>query len=120
VPFKAFLKEIVSSVSGARGAIIIEGDGEAVQWFAPLEADRLRLRAAYLSVLLQAQRTAMSKLGLGAMSCLVVSYDRVRFVICDLGADSVLVVELDAGANVGASVHNLQKRLPELKAGIGG
>jgi hypothetical protein len=54
------------------------------------------------------------------MSCLVVSYDRVRFVICDLGADSVLVVELDAGANVGASVHNLQKRLPELKAGIGG
>jgi len=41
------LNELVSSVEGATGAIIVAVDGEAVGWGVSSFSERLRLRGAY-------------------------------------------------------------------------
>ena len=48
VPFTNLLERLVSNIQGADGALVLESDGEAVQWYCPGGAELLRLRCAYL------------------------------------------------------------------------
>jgi predicted regulator of Ras-like GTPase activity (Roadblock/LC7/MglB family) len=109
VPFKALLKELVSSVEGAEGAIFVEADGEAVQWYTRGEGERLQLRAAYLAVMLQALRATAERLGVGEVTHLVLEYEGARFVVAEIGRGYFIALELDSSANIGQAI---QKILP--------
>ena len=76
MPFIAILKELVSSVDGAEGAIVIEADGEAVQWYATGDEDLLRLRAAYVALAAQACRETAARLGLNAQDAVLKNAQR--------------------------------------------
>jgi predicted regulator of Ras-like GTPase activity (Roadblock/LC7/MglB family) len=108
VPFKDLLKELVASVQGASGAILLEADGEAVQWHADAEVERLRLRAAYIALVLKGCRASTSLAKLGDTGCVILQYDGANFLGQQVERDYFLVLELDASANLGQAIHRIR------------
>ncbi|HKP86397.1 MAG TPA: roadblock/LC7 domain-containing protein [Blastocatellia bacterium] len=115
MPFKALLKELVASAQGASGAILLEADGEAVQWYAEREEDRLRLRAAYVVMVLESCRSVAARADLGNMGCTILQYDGASFVGQEVEGGYFLVLELDPSANVGQALYRLQPTMDKLR-----
>ena len=108
------LNELVSSVDGATGAIIVALDGEAVQFGTSTLSERLRLRGAYAAVVMKAFRLAAVRSGLGRLKHLVVKYNGSTLVIREIDDDCSVVLELKPNANVGRAVYRMEKAVPGL------
>ena len=111
----SLLDELVSSVEGATGAIIVAVDGEAIQWSASEQTDRLRLRAAYAAVAMQAFRAAAARAGLGRPQHLVVEYDGATLIAQKIDDDCSVVLELKPNATVGRAVYRMQEVAAQLR-----
>jgi predicted regulator of Ras-like GTPase activity (Roadblock/LC7/MglB family) len=108
VPFKTLLKELVSSVEGATGAIFLASDGEAVQWYSDDDGERLRLRGAYITVALQECRALAARLTLGGVRYLVLEYESASFIVQELDRGYFVVLELESSANIGQALFRTQ------------
>ena len=108
MPFTAILKELVFAVEGAEGAIVIEADGEAVQWFARGNEELLRLRAAYVALAAQASRNLIKSLGLTNNGAIVIRYENAGFVVAELESSYLLILELDRQANVAQALFRIK------------
>lgn len=115
MPFTKLLEHLVSSVDGATGALILEADGEAVQWYSPTNGELLRLRSAYLVTVLASCRSTTSRMKLGELGHLVVSYDGASFVIQELSRGYYLLLEMNALANVANAAYRLTQALPDAR-----
>ena len=118
MPFKALLKELVASAQGASGAILVEADGEAVQWYAETDEDRLRLRAAYVAMVLEGCHAVAARARLGNAGCAILQYDGACFIGQEVESDYFLVLELDPSANVGQAIHRLQPAIDNLRRAL--
>lgn len=116
--FKLVLEELVSSVEGAEGAIFLEVDGEAVEWYAPDNGDRLRLRAAYIAVVLQASRTLASHLNIGTTRQMLLTYEGAKFIIEELGSGYFLALEVSVSTNVAQARNRMEPAAASLRADI--
>ena len=108
MPFKALLKELVASVQGASGAMLLEADGEAVQWYTETQVERLRLRGAYIAMVLRGASRATAHANLGDTGCTILQYDGASFLGQQVERDYFLVLELDSSANMGQAIHRIQ------------
>jgi predicted regulator of Ras-like GTPase activity (Roadblock/LC7/MglB family) len=108
VPFKALLKELVSTVEGATGAIFLASDGEAVQWYSVRDAERLQLRGAYITVALQGCRASADRLMAGGIGYLILEYDGASFIVQELDRGYFVVLELDSSSNIGQAIYRIQ------------
>jgi predicted regulator of Ras-like GTPase activity (Roadblock/LC7/MglB family) len=108
VPFKTLLKELVSSVEGATGAIFLASDGEAVQWYSNDDGERLQLRGAYITVALRGCRALADRLTPGSIRHLVLEYDSATFIVQELDRGYFVVLELDSSANIGQALYRTQ------------
>jgi predicted regulator of Ras-like GTPase activity (Roadblock/LC7/MglB family) len=115
---ESLLEELVSGVKGASGAIILETDGEAVQWYAGVDGERLRLRGAYLALELQACRAPDIRGNLGAVSCLVLEYEDATLVAHEIDDDCFVVLELAPSANIGEARFRLKHIAAKLRSEI--
>jgi predicted regulator of Ras-like GTPase activity (Roadblock/LC7/MglB family) len=118
VPFKAVLGELVSSVRDATSAIVLEADGEAVQWHTLGSEEMLRLRCAYIAVVMQSLRASASRLGLGRSGCFVLEYDGATFVIGELDESYFVALELGPAANVGLAIHRIRPAVARLRLAL--
>jgi predicted regulator of Ras-like GTPase activity (Roadblock/LC7/MglB family) len=116
--FEVTLKKLVVETDGADGAIFLDGEGEAVQWFARTDANLLRLRAAYLAVALQSCRVSVSRLGLGRISHLVLEYQGAWYVIQELTRDYFLVLQMDTTANLAQALDRIEPIVADLRREI--
>jgi predicted regulator of Ras-like GTPase activity (Roadblock/LC7/MglB family) len=121
VPFQALLKQLVDSIEGASGAILLESAGEAVQWQAVDEsrAERLRLRSAYVAVVLQNSQRLAARTDAGEAAHLVLQYDGASFIAQAVERDYYVVVELYPWANVGQAIYRLQTSVEGLRRALG-
>lgn len=120
VPFRSLLKQLVESVEGASGAVLLESAGEAVQWHSADErqAERLRLRSAYVALVLQNSRAIAARAALGEAAQLVMQYEGVRFIAQVIERDYFVVLELSPSANVGQALHRLQTTSDALRRAL--
>ncbi|HEY6328561.1 MAG TPA: roadblock/LC7 domain-containing protein [Blastocatellia bacterium] len=116
--FAKVLRELVRAVDGARGAIFLDGEGEAVQWYSVSDSERLRLRAAYLAVVVQSYRASSAKLSLGKALSLVVQYQAAQFVIEEIDGGYFLVLELGPSANLAQCAGRLAPAVATLRREI--
>lgn len=116
MPFTAILKELVFRIEGAEGAIVIEADGEAVQWFARGDDELLRLRAAYVALAAQACRDLIKSLGFANEGAMVLRYEGASFVVAELESNYLLILALDARANIGQALAKIQAAAARLLA----
>jgi len=111
------LKQLVESVEGATGAILLESAGEAVQWHNADESqsERLRLRSAYVAVMLQNSRAVAARTAVGEAARLVMQYDAATFVAQVIERDYFVVLELDPWANIAEAIYRLQPTVDRLR-----
>ncbi len=119
VPFRVILKELVDSVEGAEGAILLDADGEAVQWHAKIDGMRLQLRGAYLAVTMQAARAAASSIACGDIQPLIVRYEQASYVLCEIDDKFFIALELCATANVRLALERSAPIIERLIEAIG-
>lgn len=117
MPIDLLLRELVSSVEGATGAILLGADGEAVQWCSS-DGDRLRLRGAYVAVVVKSFRAAAVLSKLSDLSCLILVYDGAKFVAQEIDRDCLVVLELRPLANIGQAVFRLKPAVERLRSEI--
>jgi predicted regulator of Ras-like GTPase activity (Roadblock/LC7/MglB family) len=118
VPFKALLKELVSSVEGATGAIFLASDGEPVQWHSEKDVERLQLRGAYITVVLKGCRALAERLTVGGIGHLVLEYDGASFLAQELNPGYFILLELDSSANIGQAIYRIQPVIAHLRREI--
>jgi predicted regulator of Ras-like GTPase activity (Roadblock/LC7/MglB family) len=118
VAFTALLKELVCGVEGGEGAIFLDADGEAVQWYSKAAGERLRLRAAYIAVMLQACQAAAQRLELGGLQHMVIEYDGAKFVIEEIERGYFIILELSQSANVGQALYHIKPAVEALRREI--
>ncbi|HKF54039.1 MAG TPA: roadblock/LC7 domain-containing protein [Blastocatellia bacterium] len=116
--FESILKEVVLGVDGATGAIFLDNGGEAVQWYCKVESDRLRLRAAYLAVVVQTCRSSCARLNLGAVSQTVLEYEGARLILEEIDASYFIVLELSSSANLAKAMTRLSTATMSLRREI--
>lgn len=104
----SLLNELVSSVDGATGAIIVAVDGEVIQLCASSDTERLRLRGTYAALVMQTFRAAAARAGLGRLQHLVVEYNGATLIALEIDDDCSLVLELKPNAGVGRAVYRMQ------------
>lgn len=115
--FQALLEQLVEGVEGASGAILLESAGEAVEWHSrePGQAERLRLRSAYIALVLQNSRAVAARTAMGEALWLVMQYDGASFVAQVIERDYFVVLELSLWANVAEAVYRLQPAVERLR-----
>ena len=100
MPFRAILEKLVEGIDGAESAIIVESDGEGVQWFTEGDPEQLRLRAAYVVIAALSCRESISHLGAKKQEPILIEYDGASFLVEDLDKSYFLILELTPEANI--------------------
>jgi predicted regulator of Ras-like GTPase activity (Roadblock/LC7/MglB family) len=118
VGFESILKDVVLGVEGATGAIFVDNGGEAVQWCARGDADRLKLRAAYLAVLVQASRSCCARLNLGDISQIMLEYEGAWLIAEAIDASYFIMLELAHWANLAKAQNQLSLATDNLRQEI--
>lgn len=114
VSIESLLNELIATVDGATGAIIVAGDGEAIEWCATSEVERLRLRGAYVAVVMHTFRTAASRANLGRPKHFVVNYDGASLVAYEIDDDCCVVLELKPREILGKVIYQLRAAAKKL------
>lgn len=116
--FELLLKELVNEIDGADGAIFMDSEGEAVQWYSRGDSELLRLRAAYLTVPLQSCRLSAARLGLGRIKHLVIEYQGAWFITEDLESGYFFVLQMISSANLAQALERIQPAVTSLRQEI--
>jgi len=119
VLIESLLRELVESVDGATGALVVALDGEAVQSSNSVVDERLRLRSAYVAVVMQTYRACASKTGLGNLKHIVVDYKGAILIAQEVDSDCSVVLELRRNASIGHAVYQIRKAAAKLRDEIG-
>ena len=114
----SLLNELVNTVEGATGAIIVAVDGEAVQWSTTAECDRLRLRTAYVAVVMQAFRAAATRARLGHLKRLIIEYEGATLIAQEIDNDCSVMLELKASASISRAVYQMRNAVALLRQQI--
>jgi len=109
--FKETLQTIVDKTGGSLGALIMGVDGLSVEKFFTEEgtAANLDIAAAELTSLIRSASRTGNDLGLGDLRELVVTHDKVTFLMRFLGRDYFAVLALSPEGNIGRGRYELRK-----------
>ncbi len=115
--FNQILQNVISSVRGARAAIFLDGEGEAIA-VAGEHANDMKLLGAWKEIHLDHIRDIAKRLGLGSVHAVLFSLDEGNELIVPVAGDYCLLIFLssyahvqDAMAGVKAAVELLQKEV---------
>jgi predicted regulator of Ras-like GTPase activity (Roadblock/LC7/MglB family) len=106
VSIESLLAELVSSVEGATGAIVLDADGEAVGFYSA-EGECTRLRGAYVSLMLRDLRASKALNQLGSMRGMVIEYEGASLVAKQIDDDCIIVLELALFTNISEALFRL-------------
>lgn len=116
--FESILKDLVVGVEGATGAIFLDNGGEAVQWYARGDLDLLKLRAAYLAVLVQTCRACCARLNLLNISQTILEYEGAWLITEDVDGSYFVMLELADSANLAKALGRLRMATASLRQEI--
>jgi predicted regulator of Ras-like GTPase activity (Roadblock/LC7/MglB family) len=115
LPFTAILKELVENVDGAEGAIFLEADGEAVQWFAKGDAELLKLKAAYVALTTNLCRDVSQTANLTTQGTMLIAYEGASFLVNELTNGYMVMLEMQPMANIGQAMHRIKTTTAKLQ-----
>ena len=115
MPFTAILKELVENVAGAEGAIFLEADGEAVQWFSKSDGDLLKLRAAYVALTARLCKEVVRQVNLTSKGAMLIAYDGASFLVNELENGYMIMLEMQPLANVGQAIYKIKSTSERLQ-----
>lgn len=118
--FQELLQKLLSSLRGATGAMLLEADGEAVAWRSVNNPEQLRLRGAYVAVVLRACENSAKELSLGPVGHLFLNYDGAAFLAHSVGSGYFILVEFNSSSNLSEALFRVTPFLDEVKRELEG
>lgn len=108
MPFKSILANLMDSVPGATGAILVDWEGEAVEQSCLYDIFDLKVVGAHKSILLNLLKEAHQNMGAGEMRHTVISTEKQHYLTGPVGAEYSLVMTLGRSAIVGLAIRHFQ------------
>ena len=118
MPFKRILTELVSTVPGARGAILADWEGEAVEHFSYDDDFEMKLVGAHKGIILNRIRKAYEDLNAGELQEIIITAEQQRFLVGAIGPEYSVVMTLGREAVVGQALYRFRKAVTLLKKEI--
>jgi len=103
MPFQRLLDDLVRGLPGARGAVLLDSQGELVVETGGRDERRL-LIGAYQGIGLASLERLAERHGCGSVRQVVCRYERGHVVICPLRDGYYFIVCLDPGPGLGVSL----------------
>jgi len=108
VPFKTILVNLMDSVPGATGAILVDWEGEAVEQSCLYDIFDLKVVGAHKSILMNLLKEAHQSMGSGEIRHMVITTERQHYLTGSVGAEYSLVMTLDRSATVGLAIRHFK------------
>lgn len=98
MPFKRILHELVKAVPGARGAILADWEGEAVEQFTLDDEFEMKIVGAHKGIILSQLKDIHGKVGFPEPMVVEIATDAGTVLIAGVGADYCVVMTLAPAA----------------------
>lgn len=92
MPFKDILKNMLTQLPGAEGAIIADWEGEAVDQVAYVDDFEIKILGAHKGIILTRLRDALQRLDGGEIEEVLIYFSRSTVLITPLNEDYFLVL----------------------------
>ena len=109
MPFKAILKKLVEDTPHARGAILADWEGEAVEHHCLFDDFELKLLGAHKGIILNRMKDLHADLTAGEMQDAVITTGDQQVIIGAVGPDYSLVMTLANEAMLGLALHRFRR-----------
>jgi predicted regulator of Ras-like GTPase activity (Roadblock/LC7/MglB family) len=119
VPFKSILQDLVQSTSGSTGAILIDWEGEAVEFYSPA-ADEfdIKILGAHQNIIFNRIREIRFRVPTQSVREAVITTDRQHLIVGAVGADYTLVATLERNSLVGPALVRVRRAVGLLEKEI--
>lgn len=118
MPFKKLLGELVDTVPGGLGAVIVDWEGESVDQAGPMDEYELKVVGAHKGVILHNLRDAIGRLGGDDLQEVVVTTRKMQILILPVTIDYFMVFALTPGDVLGRALFESRRCVAELKKEI--
>jgi predicted regulator of Ras-like GTPase activity (Roadblock/LC7/MglB family) len=112
--FDDILKDLLSSVTGARAAIFLDNDGESIAQAGDDSVD-LRFQGAWKEIHLGHIKEISERIGMGTVHAVLFSLDERNEVIAPVAGEYCLLLYLSAYANVQEAMKGLKVAIERLR-----
>ena len=118
--FEQILRDLLETTSGAVGAIFLDREGEAVQFWTErvfdIGADGLKAIGAYQGIYLAELKRLCDRIGAGRPERFTIHFAQIKVMSCDLKDGYYVVLIVDPDANEGTAWHRLRSCREKLLA----
>lgn len=118
MPFKTNLRTLIESVPGARGAILADWEGEAVDQFGKMDDFDLKVVGAHNVLILDQLRRALARLPGEELEELVVTTEKWQTLVLPVTEEYFLVFTLERRDFLGLARVAARRCQRQLKAEI--
>jgi predicted regulator of Ras-like GTPase activity (Roadblock/LC7/MglB family) len=118
VPFKRILTELVDSVPGATGAILVDWEGEAVEQFCHFDEFEMKVIGAHKGIILTRLRKLHAGLQVGEVEDFVVTAGNQSHLVAPVGPDYFLVMTIERSALQALALRKARIAVDTLKKEI--
>ena len=118
MPFKTILKELTEIIPGATGAILVDWEGEAVEYYCYHDDYELKLLAAHKVIILGRMKELQVTSDAGEFIDSIITTGSQFIVTGAVGSDYCLVLTLDRSAVVGQALYCFRKSVKLLEKEI--
>jgi predicted regulator of Ras-like GTPase activity (Roadblock/LC7/MglB family) len=116
--FKQLLGDLVAKVPGARGAIIADWEGEAVDQFGLMDDYDLKVMGAHKGIILHDMRDVVRRLGDDRLHEIVITTERAQTLVLPVTNDYFLVLTLDRSDMLGRALFEARRCIQLLQKEI--
>lgn len=114
---KQIVEDLVTSVNGARAAIFLDGDGEAIAHAGQTATD-MKLMGAWKEIHLDQIKEIAERLGLGSVTAVLFSLDEGNELIAPVSGDYCLLLFISSFADLNDAIAKLKKSIELIKKDI--
>lgn len=114
---KRILDDLVASVSGARAAVFLDGEGEAISQSGDTDID-VRLIGAWKEIQLDRIKDISRRLGLGEVHAVLFSLDQGNELVIPVADEYCLLLFLSAYANIQDAMKEARSAIERLRKEI--
>lgn len=118
MPFKTIMRNLVNAVPGARGAILADWEGEAVDQFSLFDEYELKVVGAHKGIILAQMKEIHEKLFDSLLNEAVITTEQQRLIVAPVGPEYSLVMTLERGAVIGCALHRFRQAVRLLEKEI--
>lgn len=116
--FRELLARLVVAVPGARGAILADWEGEAVDQVGIMDDYELKVIGAHKGIILHNMREVVARLGDDRLNEVVITTGHAQMLVLPVNSDYFLVLALERAASLGRALFEARRCMQALQKEI--